>query len=36
MKLIILQGLPGSGKTTYARKWINEDFKNRVRVNSIK
>lgn len=23
-ELIILQGLPASGKTTWARKWVNE------------
>lgn len=31
-KLLITRGLPGSGKTTFARAWINGDV-NRVRVN---
>jgi len=30
---LLLSGLPGSGKTTYARRWVNEDPENRVRVN---
>lgn len=29
----VTQGLPASGKTTWARKWVNEDPKNRVRIN---
>lgn len=32
-KLIVLRGLPGSGKTTWARQWVAEDPDNRVRVN---
>lgn len=32
MKLIILQGLPASGKTTYAKKWVAEKPKERIRV----
>lgn len=32
-KLIISRGLPGSGKTTWAREWVAEDPTNRVRVN---
>ena len=28
-----MQGLPGCGKTTWARKWVNKDPKNRVRVS---
>lgn len=31
-KLIILQGIPGSGKTTYARQFC-KDHDNYVRVN---
>lgn len=32
-KLLILRGLPASGKTTYAHAWVAQDRKNRVRVN---
>lgn len=32
-KLLILKGLPASGKTTKARKWVEEDPKNRVRIS---
>lgn len=32
-KLIITRGLPGSGKTTWSRAWVNESPKTRVRVN---
>lgn len=32
-QLILLQGLPASGKTTFSRKWISEDLTNRIRVN---
>ena len=32
-QLLILRGLPGSGKSTFARKWVNESPSNRVRVN---
>ncbi|MCI2422480.1 AAA family ATPase [Saccharopolyspora sp. K220] len=31
--LVITRGLPGSGKTTYARRWVADDPNNRVRVN---
>ena len=33
LKLIITKGIPASGKTTWARKWVNEDSDNRVRVS---
>lgn len=33
MKLIILQGLPGSGKTTYAEKYIKDHPKKAIRVS---
>lgn len=32
-KLIITRGLPGSGKTTMARRWVAEDPADRVRLN---
>ena len=32
-ELIILQGIQGSGKTTWARRWVNEDSEHRVRFN---
>ena len=32
-KVIICQGLPASGKTTWAKAWANEDPKHRVRFN---
>jgi predicted kinase len=32
-KLIVTRGLPASGKTTWALKWLREDPVNRVRVN---
>ncbi len=32
-KIIILRGLPGSGKTTFAREWIDEDPERRVRIS---
>lgn len=32
-KIIICRGLPASGKTTFAKAWVEEDPKNRVRVN---
>ena len=31
--LMVLRGVPGSGKSTYAKKWVAEDPHNRVRVN---
>ena len=32
-KVIICQGLPASGKSTWAKKWTSEDPKHRVRFN---
>lgn len=32
-KLIIMRGLPGSGKSTWAKAWVNEDPINRIRLN---
>ena len=32
-KLIILQGIPASGKSTWAKQWVEEDPKTRVIVN---
>lgn len=32
-KLIICRGLPASGKTTWAKEWVIEDPKHRVRIN---
>ena len=32
-ELIILQGIQGSGKTTWAKTWVKEDPKHRVRFN---
>ena len=32
-ELIILQGIQGSGKTTWARRWVNEYSEHRVRFN---
>lgn len=31
--ILILRGIQGSGKSTFARQWVNEDPKNRVRFN---
>jgi predicted kinase len=31
--LLLTRGLPGSGKTTFARRWVAEDPDRRVRVN---
>lgn len=32
-QLILTRGIPASGKSTYAMKWVMEDLQNRVRVN---
>lgn len=32
-KIIVLQGLPASGKSTWAKAWVKEDSKHRVRFN---
>ena len=32
-KLLVLQGLPASGKSTYAVRWVNEDPEHRLRIN---
>ena len=33
-EIIICVGLPGAGKTTFAKQWVAEDPKNRFRFNS--
>lgn len=32
-KIIICQGLPASGKTTWSKEWVNQDPEHRVRFN---
>lgn len=32
-EIIICVGIPGSGKSTFAKKWVTEDPKNRIRLN---
>ena len=32
-EVIILQGIQGSGKTTWAKNWVKEDPEHRVRFN---
>lgn len=32
-KLLVLRGLPASGKSTYAVKWVNEDPEHRLRIS---
>jgi len=32
--LLVLIGLPGSGKSTYAKEWVKEDPENRIRYNN--
>lgn len=31
--IILTQGIPGSGKTTWAKRWVQEDPTNRIRVS---
>lgn len=31
--LLVLQGLPASGKSTYAVNWVNEDPEHRLKIN---
>lgn len=31
--LVITRGLPGAGKATFARRWVDEDLEKRIRVN---
>ena len=33
-KFIILRGIQGSGKTTYAKDWVNKDPDNRIRFSN--
>src|SRR5574344_2735003 len=33
-KIILTQGIQGSGKTTYAKQWVEKDPVNRVRWNN--
>ena len=33
-KFIILQGIQGSGKSTHAKSWVNEDPTKRIRINN--
>jgi predicted kinase len=32
-RIIVLRGIPGSGKTTWAKKWVQENKKGRIRIN---
>lgn len=32
-KILVLRGLQGSGKSTFAKQWVNEDPEHRVRFN---
>lgn len=32
-ELLILRGLPASGKSTWAKEWVKQDLTNRVRIN---
>lgn len=33
-KIILCRGIPASGKSTWAKQWVEEDPKNRVRINN--
>ncbi len=33
-KIILTQGIQGSGKTTWAKAWVAEDPKHRIRINN--
>ena len=33
-KLILMQGIPASGKTTWSKNWVAEDPKTRIRFNN--
>jgi tRNA uridine 5-carbamoylmethylation protein Kti12 len=33
MKVIICRGIPGSGKSTWAKQWVSQSPKNRIRIN---
>lgn len=33
-KIILCRGIQGSGKTTYARQWVEEDPEHRIRINN--
>ena len=32
-KVIVVRGIPGSGKTFWAKQWVSEDSESRVRIN---
>ena len=33
MKIIICRGIPASGKSTWAKQWVQQSPKNRIRIN---
>ena len=33
-KIILTQGIQGSGKTTWAKAWVAEDPEHRIRINN--
>lgn len=33
-KIILCRGIQGSGKTTWAKKWVSEDTEHRIRINN--